>query len=147
MDDGAALAFRVAEQASPALYELARVGGTGEQEAHAEVGEVDAFIETTDGDHGIEKSAAQVAEDFLSLLGAFLVGEIADAESVFLPQQPGHRADLSDVLLGDRIGGSPIAAVEDRLTGFLGQGFQDLVEHGEFVFRAGQQPGDRKSVV
>ena len=141
MDDGALLPRRVTEEATPSLHKLPGIGGTGEQKAHTEVGDIDALVEAADGDDPIEEAAGEVPENLLPLLGAFAEGEVPDLEAMLFPQQAGHRLDLANFLVSDDIGRPAVTAVEEGFLRALRESGDHLIEDIELVLRARQQPG------
>ena len=72
--------WRGAEEATPALDVLPRIRGTGQKETVAEVWKVDALVEAPDRHNPVQKTAVKVTEDFLSLVGFFPKGEIANTQ-------------------------------------------------------------------
>lgn len=58
INDGAVLPRSVAEQTPAALDELTRVGGTRQKKTHSQLGQIDALVQTADGDDTVQEAAA-----------------------------------------------------------------------------------------
>ena len=122
-----------AEQTAATLDELARVARTGEEETGFEGGQVDALVETANGHHSVEKTAAEIAQYVFALGGLFLIGEGANAKVVLVAQELGDGLDLALILGGYVIGDAAIAAVKQGPAGLLRQAGKQRIELGELI--------------